>query len=277
MTRLLDSTPRHPHRLPRRLVGGKVRFGPLPLSSSAKDHAAAVRRHLCLGNDAAIDVAALLGAQGWRILRTHLLDRAGHGREAALTPSAPFEFVVRVDPGWSARDCWEAPFHRADPCAIQNFRLAHELAHTFFYSMAPGDGDMPYRIVPPTADEETFCDDFATSLLVPPPTAARALGGGAPGVVDAALQLGAPLACVLRQNPLKAAAGRLVPVAPGELRLAGQPTTWGFPDWWSLADVFPSEWSRLVRAASTTSPTTFVLVTSTRAGGLGTSSFTLAA
>ncbi len=51
--------------------------------------------------------------------------------------------------------------HRS-PCSSRAMWLAaHEIGHSFFY--APGSP--PRRIVPVTADEENFCDAFATRLL----------------------------------------------------------------------------------------------------------------
>jgi hypothetical protein len=59
------------------------------------------------------------------------------------------------------------------------FRVAHEMAHSFFYSRGRGE---PRRLVPDSDTQEHFADTFARSLLLAPaaaslasPTAAGAL------------------------------------------------------------------------------------------------------
>jgi hypothetical protein len=46
------------------------------------------------------------------------------------------------------------------------FRVAHELAHTFFYYR--DSGRVPWRMRGRTVEEERFCDRFAAALLLPP-------------------------------------------------------------------------------------------------------------
>jgi hypothetical protein len=45
------------------------------------------------------------------------------------------------------------------------FRIAHEIAHSFFYDRRTSP---PLRTRPPSSSEEGFCDAFAASLLLPP-------------------------------------------------------------------------------------------------------------
>ena len=96
----------------------------------------------------------------------------GHaGREALLAPGdGQLRIVVNAD---------LTPGRAAEVVRRQRrrFRLAHELAHAFFYRRIGGQ----YRRLSPTgcADEEWFCDEFARSLLIPPsdapPTAGQML------------------------------------------------------------------------------------------------------
>jgi hypothetical protein len=213
-----------------------------------------------LGDTEAVDVGSVVAAEGWRLVRSEMLDRTGHGREAALAPSAKWEFVVRVDPRWSASDRWEAPFHGGDTTAVQALRIAHEVAHTFFYSEAV-DGGAPRRAYPSTATEESFCDAFADALLVPPGAAAKATRAGADAVVRCARQYNAPVGAVLRQGGVMAVAGTVNGGAPeGAAVLCGLPATWGFPDWWPVEGVFPDEWAAVRRGISPSRQATFLIV-----------------
>jgi hypothetical protein len=51
--------------------------------------------------------------------------------------------------------------HRSPSPEHSIWLTAHEIGHSFFYM----PGSPPRRIVPVTAEEEIFCDAFATSLL----------------------------------------------------------------------------------------------------------------
>jgi Zn-dependent peptidase ImmA (M78 family) len=51
------------------------------------------------------------------------------------------------------------------------FRVAHEIAHSFFYARAPRQ--LPVRPGPASEAEEDFCDVFARELLLPSAAAER--------------------------------------------------------------------------------------------------------
>jgi hypothetical protein len=118
-----------------------------------------------------------------------------------LIPLRSGRFRIVVDPtpaaGWGGlTDDQQAILARHRT----RFRVAHELAHTFFYRTS---GGRPTRLFPAGSDvEEQFADEFARSLLAPGPVsqasareilhlqaewdvslevAARACAGAAPG------------------------------------------------------------------------------------------------
>jgi hypothetical protein len=70
-----------------------------------------------------------------------------------LVPLLHGGFSVLVDPA-----CADAP---SGPCSELSRLLAHEFAHTFFYSC----GQPPARLFPLTPEEEIFCDLFAEEVL----------------------------------------------------------------------------------------------------------------
>lgn len=73
------------------------------------------------------------------------------GLEAALLPNVRHRFVIVCD-------TWVSPH---EPERIP-FRIAHELAHTFFYDW---EHTPPKRVAPASAAQEAFCDEFASALI----------------------------------------------------------------------------------------------------------------
>jgi hypothetical protein len=107
-----------------------------------------------------------LTVAGRCVVSTETLSAAGGQQEALLIPLDDNRFGICVDPtprgGWSKirpalRPEVERHRHR--------FRVAHELAHTLFYDRS---GTRPRRLRPGSSEEESFCDEFARALLLPP-------------------------------------------------------------------------------------------------------------
>jgi hypothetical protein len=88
------------------------------------------------------------------------------GCEALLVPLPSGSFRIVVDP--TPRNGWvETPVNQRAALARHRtrFRIAHELAHTFFYRRK---GGRPTRTIPAgSAAEEEFADEFARRLLAP--------------------------------------------------------------------------------------------------------------
>ncbi len=88
------------------------------------------------------------------------------GCEALLVPLPSGCFRIVVDP--TPRKGWgETPAGQRSALARHRtrFRIAHELAHTFFYKRK---GGRPTRTIPAgSAAEEGFADEFARTLLAP--------------------------------------------------------------------------------------------------------------
>jgi Zn-dependent peptidase ImmA (M78 family) len=88
------------------------------------------------------------------------------GAQGFLIPTIEGRFRIEVDPepasGWQS----VAPgLQRTLARHRQRFLIAHELAHTLFYAGGPAG---PQRLVLDSDQQETFCDDLARALLVPP-------------------------------------------------------------------------------------------------------------
>lgn len=89
------------------------------------------------------------------------------GAEAMLVPVDENAFVIVVDPrpygGWR-------PMAAMERSVLERrrlrFRVAHEMAHSFFYRRESGRA--PRRTDAPSQHEERFCDEFAAALLLPP-------------------------------------------------------------------------------------------------------------
>lgn len=122
------------------------------------------------------DLEAILHVGRFDLEREPLMDE---GLEALLVPRAGDRFGLIVDPrpacGWRARSEGD----RATERQRLRFRIGHEIAHSFFYDRSPTE--YPTRRVADSPAQESFCDAFASALLVPP--AAVAAYGTAPEAV----------------------------------------------------------------------------------------------
>lgn len=99
------------------------------------------------------------------------LSAADNQQEALLVPAEGNRFGICVDPtpagGWAqVRPSLRSEIRRHR----FRFRVAHEIAHTFFYDRTMPE---PQRTLPPSTEEELFCDEFARSLLLPPAVVRR--------------------------------------------------------------------------------------------------------
>lgn len=155
-------------------VGGSLPAGkPWPhrlLSAVPDAHGAAalateVREAFADSPTAPVNLAAACHAGRFRI-RHRTLGSVVGGHEAMLLPQPRNAFQIWVDPtpsgGWQGRPLTalhETERHRT------RFRVAHEIAHSFFFRR---EGGTPKRVVPDSPRQEAFCDAFAGGLLVPP-------------------------------------------------------------------------------------------------------------
>ena len=128
-----------------------------------------------------IDLAPLFAAGGFHFAEARLGVDHG-GPEALIFPGPDRRLLIRVDSrpnspwGTDEEDLrQEIRRHRL------RFRVAHEVAHSFFFERGVRGARRLRRSSPL---EEAFCDHFATSLLVPPTVVARV-----PPVADSALEL----------------------------------------------------------------------------------------
>lgn len=138
-----------------------------PDASSAFALAAALRAATHTREGQPADIVGLVEAFGWRHRYQHLTASAD-GTCALLVPSARSGFLLVVDPDLAMSEAWQvaglgAADRRATVSSMIDFRLAHELAHTFFYDRA----FPPRRLLPQASREEAFCDMVARALLVP--------------------------------------------------------------------------------------------------------------
>jgi hypothetical protein len=128
-----------------------------------------MRRHCGLDTTSPIDLDELC-----RVLRIDAsevdLGAAKGGLQGLLMPHHGGRFSAEIDPeprrGWAT----------VDPDSIaalrrhrRRFLLCHEAAHTLFYET----GAKPFRLAPNSQRQETFCDEVARALLVPPMAAAE--------------------------------------------------------------------------------------------------------
>jgi hypothetical protein len=101
------------------------------------------------------------------VIRRNLAVNGG-AHEALLVPAADGWFDILVDPDRTQTVRSERTSeHRL------RFRVAHEIAHSFFYdrSVLPAT-----RATRPSDREEGFCNSFATALLLPPAIGLRWTG-----------------------------------------------------------------------------------------------------
>jgi hypothetical protein len=109
------------------------------------------------------DLRSVANAAGATIEHADL-DAIRSGLQALLAPR-PGGFDIFVDPSVEldvdeprATVSEDLKRHRT------RFRVAHELAHTFFYDR---DAHAPTRLLDDTDRQEAFCDRFAAALLLP--------------------------------------------------------------------------------------------------------------
>jgi hypothetical protein len=95
--------------------------------------------------------------RGWRVEIRELRADVG-GIEGFTVPCEVHGFRICVDDRSSG-----AIEGEGEQSPVTLFRLAHEVAHTFFYR----PGRPPTRPAPPSPEEEAFCDLFADALLGP--------------------------------------------------------------------------------------------------------------
>jgi hypothetical protein len=155
----------------------------IPPLAVADELATAVREEVWgLGPlDPVPEFGPLLTAGGFDLREADLaVDRGGN--EALMFPGADGRLHIRVDTrpaqpwGTSCEELRdETRRHRL------RFRVAHELAHSFFYERSPTG---PRRGRRSTPAEERFCDAFASALLLP----AEAVSA-APPSADSVLRL----------------------------------------------------------------------------------------
>lgn len=115
-----------------------------------------------------IDLRGVCRAGGFRVVERELSGGTG-GVEAALLPRSRNNFLIWVDP--TPRGGWDKIRPRMRPDVRRHrlrFRVAHEIAHSFFFSR---DGGQPKRVLPDSPEQEDFADIFASALLVPPEVA----------------------------------------------------------------------------------------------------------
>lgn len=133
------------------------RFTGVPPLGEARALADQARQDLGV-RSARVDVRSCCSLAGVDLVDASLGDA---GREALLIPrSRGFRIVINSD--FIATTGQQALGRQR-----RRFRVAHELGHTFFYSLGTG---RPRRRFPSGGlEEERFCDEFARSLLAPSP------------------------------------------------------------------------------------------------------------
>jgi IrrE N-terminal-like domain len=92
--------------------------------------------------------------------RVEELPPGRHRGEAMMLALASGDFLITVNP--------EAPGPIRDETTRRRrlrFRIAHEIGHSFFYDRSQRPAR---RVLPPSQQEEDFCQQFASALLVPP-------------------------------------------------------------------------------------------------------------
>lgn len=111
---------------------------------------------------------------GFNLQKTKFVgNRSSH--DALLVPKDNGSFVILVDPNRDDRPIrWDTERQRL------RFRVAHEIGHSFFFDRTKFPAE---RVLAPSREEEIFCDNFASELLVPH-TVARKYTCGPSSVFD---------------------------------------------------------------------------------------------
>lgn len=139
----------------------------IPDAQGAADLAEDVREIVWgLGaQDPVTDFEALLQAGGFSLAEADLAAPDG-GHEAIMFPGLAGQLHIHVDPRPRGAWTWvDENLRRETKRHRFRFRIAHEVAHSFFYRRG---GDHAERTRHSTPAEEEFCDRFAAALLVPP-------------------------------------------------------------------------------------------------------------
>jgi len=139
----------------------------VPPSHIAEDLAMEVRRSVFQNEDPETircDLRMICAAGGFSP-RVVTMAVNGKKHEAFLVPRPDGRFDIFVDPSTTTAMTEGTQRHRA------RFRIAHEIAHSFFYDRRHQPAQRVLRV---SDVEEAFCDRFASALLVPR-TVAKAL------------------------------------------------------------------------------------------------------
>jgi hypothetical protein len=144
------------------------RYGEVPNATNARQLAADVRAASTAAGGASLDslnLSRLLILAGCRLDEVEL--RVGRGGpQALLQPAYSRGFRICADSTPRARTGRGGSLSAATRRHRLRFLAAHEVGHTFFYDRSH---DTPRRRFPVgSAAEETFCNEFARMLLVPP-------------------------------------------------------------------------------------------------------------
>ena len=141
-------------------VWPKAYFARVPKLDTSSDLALAVRDMVFgIGHETIpCDFHKVCDAGGFKLRTTKFRsNRSAH--DALLIPRRDGTFVILVDPNREELSIGQdTKRHRL------RFRIAHEIGHSFFFNrtICP-----PERVFAPSQEEEAFCDNFASALLVP--------------------------------------------------------------------------------------------------------------
>lgn len=146
-----------------------ISFAAVPPSETAVELARAVRRCVFQVQEPELCRCDLITVcrRGGFYPRAVVLPN-GRKHDALLVPRQDGSFLIVVDPDAAVNS--DRQLSRTVRRVRYRFRIAHEIGHSFFYDRA---SKPPRRIGPITPEEETFCDRFASALLIPPEAAAR--------------------------------------------------------------------------------------------------------
>lgn len=150
------------------------RFGIVPDQTVARQLAIDTRVAIIGHSSGWCDLRRISLAGGFRTKRSPFQSGSESNHSALLVPRKDGSFDVlvdtvsrnRVDEIASASS--ERTYTATDTHRFR-FRVAHEIGHSFFYDRRSRP---PIRLLSFSRDEERFCDEFASALLVPPPDVA---------------------------------------------------------------------------------------------------------